>query len=189
MKVLAISGSPRPEGNTVIMLKSVLGVLEENGIETELETLSGRMIRPCLACMTCKLEPRCSIEHDDFTPLFEKAIRADGLLLGSPVYFGSCTPELKAFIDRAGYISRNNGNLFRRKTGAPVVVARRAGRTFTYAQLMFFYTINEMILVGSSYWNVGIGREPGEVENDAEGMKTMRDLGENMAWVMKKLQS
>lgn len=189
MKVLAISGSPRKTGNTMLMLKTVLHELQGAGIETELESLSGKMIKPCNACMSCKHEPRCTIEDDDFAPLFEKSLQADGLILGSPVYFGSATPEIKAFIDRAGYIARNNKNPFRRKVGAPVVVARRAGRTFTYAQLMFFYTINEMILVGSSYWNVGIGRELGEVENDAEGMKTMRDLARNMAWVMKKLHA
>lgn len=189
MKILAISGSPRKKGNTVLMLRTVLDVLQSEGFETELESLSGKVIKPCNACMTCRKEPRCSIDDDDFAPIFEKSLQADGLLLGTPVYFGSATPEIKAFIDRAGYVSRNNGNFYKRKVGAPVVVARRAGRTFTYAQLMFFYTINEMILVGSSYWNVGVGREPGEVENDAEGMKTMRDLGSNMAWVLKKLHA
>lgn len=173
----------------MFMLQTVLQELNSEGIEVELETLSGKLIKSCTACMSCKLEPKCVLENDYFEPLFEKSLRADGLILGSPVYFGSATPEIKSFIDRAGYIAKHNGGLYKRKVGAPVVVARRAGRTFTYAQLMFFYTISEMILVGSTYWNVGIGKEQGDVKDDEEGLKTMRDLAQNMAWVMKKLHA
>ena len=186
MKVIGVSGSARTEGNTEIAVNIALEQLAKEGIETELIVLAGKRIEPCTACMGCAKEPRCVIE-DDFGPIYEKIRDAEGLIVGSPVYFGSATPQTMALLDRVGYVARNNGNLLRHKVGGPIAIARRAGQNFTYAQMMFFYTINEMILVGSSYWNIAFGRGKGEIRDDEEGVETLETFGTNMAWVMKKL--
>ena len=185
MKIVAISGSPRKNGNTVNLLERALGVLELKGFETELISLSDKKIEPCNACMACTGNPECAIK-DDFDPIFRKMINADGIIIGSPVYFGSATPETMALLDRAGYVARKNGNLFSRKIGGPIVVARRAGHNFTLAQLLFWYMINGMIVPGSTYWNIAFGLNPGEVENDAEAMKTIDNFAENIAWLLEK---
>ena len=187
MKVLGISGSPRVKSNTSDLIITALKEIEKEGIETEFVPLAQKVIKPCNACMYCKNTPECSIKDDDFAPIFEKILKSEGLIIGSPVYFGSATPEIKALIDRTGYIARKNGNLLEGKVGAPVVVARRAGKTFTFAQLSLFYTINDMIQIGSSYWNIAIGRNPGEALEDSEGVKTMENFGKNTARIMKKL--
>jgi len=186
MKVMGISGSPRKKGNTEMAVRLALEEIERQGIDVEFVSLAGKEITPCNACMSCKKSPKCVLE-DDFQPIFEKIVEAEGLLVGSPVYFGSATPETMALLDRLGYVARNNNNFLRHKVGGPVVVARRAGQNFTYAQLVFFYTINEMIVVGSTYWNIAFGREKGEVTDDAEGVETLRNFGKNVAWVLKKL--
>ena len=129
-----------------------------------------------------------STTTDDFHPVFAKLIEADIVIVGSPVYFGSATPQIMALLDRAGFVSRANGNLFSRKIGGPVVVARRAGQNFTFAQLLFWFMINDMIVPGSSYWNIAFGRAAGDVNNDAEGLETVSRFAENLAWVAKKLQ-
>jgi len=189
MKVLGISGSPRLKSNTSDLIRIALSEIDKEGIQTEFISLAKKIIKPCNACMYCEKEPVCSIRDDDFAPIFEKILESEGLILGSPVYFGSATPEIKALIDRAGYISRKNNNLLQGKAGAPVVVARRAGKTFTFAQLALFYAINDMILVGSSYWTIAIGRNPGEALQDEEGVNTMKKFGKNIAEIMKKLFS
>jgi len=189
MKVLGISGSPRVKSNTSDLIKVTLKEIEKEGIETEFITLAQKVIKPCNACMYCEKVSECSINDDDFAPIYEKILKAEGLIIGCPVYFGSATPELKALIDRTGYIARKNGGLLKRKVGAPIAVARRAGKTFTFAQLSLFYAINDMIQIGSSYWNIAVGRNPGEALIDDEGVKTMINLGQNIAWVMKKLFS
>ena len=186
MRVIGISGSPRKAGNTETAVRLALEEIEKQGIDTEFISLSGREIAPCRACMRCKTQPKCAIE-DDFQPIFEKIVEAEGFIVGSPVYFGSATPETMALLDRVGYVARKNGNLLRRKVGGHIAVARRAGQNFTYAQLMFFYTLNEMIVVGSTYWNIAFGREKGDITGDAEGVETMRNFGQNVAWVLKKL--
>jgi multimeric flavodoxin WrbA len=119
--------------------------------------------------------------------MVERFIEADGILVGSPVYFGSATPQTMALLDRVGYVSRHNQNFLRRKVGAAVVVARRAGQNFTFAQLNYFFLISEMIVPGSTYWNIAFGREKGEVAADTEGIETVKRLAANMAWLMKKL--
>jgi len=111
---------------------------------------------------------------------------ADGIILGSPTYFTDVTTEMKALIDRAGFVARANGEMFRRKVGAAVVAVRRAGSIHAFDTLNHFFLVSQMIVPGSSYWNVGIGRDKGEVEDDEEGIQTMRVLGENMAWLLKK---
>ncbi len=190
MKVIAFNGSARKDGNTAILLRYVLGELEQEGIETELVQLSGAKIHGCLACRTCfsRKDRRCSQKDDMGNEFIEKMAAADGILLGSPTYVADVSPEIKALIDRACMVGRANDNVFRRKLGAAVVAVRRAGAIHAFDTLNHFFFIMEMIVPGSSYWNIGIGREKGEVENDAEGIQTMKTLGRNMAWVLKKIQ-
>lgn len=191
MKVLGICGSPRKGGNTETLLKTALGVLAEQGFETELLSLAERPVKPCTACGGCfkTQEVRCVQDDPAFEGVLEKFAEADGVLVGSPVYFGSATPETMSLLDRVGYVARRHPELLRRKVGAAIVVARRAGHNFTFAQLNYFFLISEMIVPGSTYWNVAFGREKGEVVNDAEGMETVKTLAGNMAWLMKKLKA
>jgi multimeric flavodoxin WrbA len=187
MKVLAISGSPRPKGNTRLLLQEALKVLEQEGVETGYISLHDKQILPCRACQQCKEDKNRCAQEDDFMPIYEAMAAADGLIVGSPVYFGSATPNLMALLDRAGYVSRHGDNPFYRKVGTPIVVARRAGVNFTYAQLQFFFCIMGMYVPGSSYWPIAYGLKPGEAAQDAEGLKSVGDLARNMAWLMKKL--
>jgi len=189
MKVIGVNGSARKDGNTAILIKRVFVELEKEGIETELIQLAGEKIRGCLACSKCieNKDKRCSNNSDSFNMVFQKMLEADGIILGSPTYFSDMTPEMKALIDRAGYVSRANGDLLKRKVGAAVSVARRAGTIHAIDSMNHLFFISQMIVPGSSYWNMGIGREKGEVEADTEGMQTMQVLGENMAWLLKKV--
>lgn len=191
MKVLGISGSPRSGGNTELLIQTALGELASEGIETEFLPLAGRQILPCDGCGNCEgvEPPQCMLGDEDFEGMIERFMEADGILVGSPVYFGSATPQTMALLDRVGYISLKNGRFLRHKVGAAVVVARRAGKNFTFAQLNYFFLINEMIIPGSTYWNVAIGREKGEAANDAEGMQTVKNLAHNMAFLLKKLHA
>jgi multimeric flavodoxin WrbA len=189
MRVIGVSGSPRRNGNTDILIHTALGVLAEEGIETEFLSLAERPVKPCVACAGCfnPDEIRC-VQHDPaFEGMIEKFATADGVLVGSPVYFGSATPQTMALLDRVGYVARRHPEILRRKVGAAIVVARRAGQNFTFAQLNYFFLVSQMIVPGSSYWNIAVGRDKGEVQNDAEGMETVRTLARNMAWLMKKL--
>ena len=190
MKVLGISGSPRKKGNTEFLIQLALDEIRKEGIDTEIITLANKTINPCNACMACKKDKnRCVIE-DDFEPMFLKMREADGLILGTPVYFGSATPNIKSFMDRTGYVCRQGENFFYRKVGAPIVVARRAGQNFTLAQLTFFLLLMGMIVVpGSPYWTFGFGRDIGEVEKDSEAIESISNLGRNMAWLLKKINS
>jgi len=189
MKVVAFNGSARRGGNTAILLNHVLGELRTEGIETELVELGGVTIHGCRACRKCSVrkDRRCSQEDDFGNACIEKMAAADAILLGSPTYVTDVTPEIKALIDRACLVSGANGGMFRRKVGAAVVAVRRAGATHAFDTLNHFFLIAEMIVPGSCYWNIGIGREPGEVEKDEEGIRTMKVLGRNMAWLLKKL--
>jgi multimeric flavodoxin WrbA len=189
MRVLGISGSPRSGGNTDVLINTTLGVLAENGLETEFLSLADRPVQPCLACGGCvKAEGvRCVQEDPAFDGVLEKFSAADGILIGSPVYFGSATPQIMALLDRVGYVARRHPQLLRRKVGAAIVVGRRAGQNFTFAQLNYFFLISEMIVPGSNYWNVAVAREKGEVVDDNEGMNTVKTLARNMAWLMGRL--
>ena len=189
MRVVAFNGSARKGGNTAILLRHVLGELEKEGIETELVEMSGANIHGCLACRKCstRKDGRCSQSGDIGNVYIEKMAAADGILLGSPTYVADISPEIKALIDRACLVSKANGGMFRRKAGAAVVAVRRAGAMHAFDALNHFFLISEMIVPGSSYWNIAIGREPGDVERDEEGIETMRVLGRNMAWLLKKL--
>ncbi len=191
LKVVAFNGSARKDGNTALLLKRVLRVLEAEGIETELVQLAGENIRGCNACRTCyeTKNKRCIIEDDKVNEYIAKMVEADGILLGSPTYFSMMTPEMKTLIDRAGYVARANNDMFKRKVGAAVVAVRRAGGMPTFDAINHLFFISQMIVPGSSYWNIGVGSKKGDVENDEEGMKTMEDLGRNMAWLLKKTQA
>ena len=189
IKVVAFNGSARKGGNTAILLGYVLKELEKEGIETELIEMSGVTIHGCLACRKCstKKDRRCSQTGDMGNAYIEKMEQADGILLGSPTYVADVSPEIKALIDRASLVSKANGSIFRRKVGAAVVAVRRAGAIHAFDTLNHFFLINEMIVPGSSYWNIGVGREIGDVERDEEGIQTMKILGQNMAWLLKKV--
>lgn len=189
MKVVAFNGSPKRRGNTEHSLRVVLEELEKEGIETELVQLGGRKVFGCAACGMCwkNKDRRCARKDDEMNDILEKLFEADGVLIGSPTYFSNVSSEVKAFIDRAGFVSMANGGLLRRKVGAAVVSVRRAGSNFTYAAINFFFGITEMIIPGSTYWNMAIGNNPGDVLNDAEGIETMKNLGKNMAWTIRKL--
>jgi len=189
MKVLGVSGSPRAGGNTDFLVKLALDVLAEEGMETEFLSLADRPIKPCTACGGCSAEgvTDCTQEDPAFEGMVEQFRQADGILVGSPVYFGSATPQTMALLHRVGYVSRHGENFLRRKVGAAIVVARRAGQNYTLAQLNYFFLISEMIIPGSTYWNVAFGTGKGDVKDDSEGLDTVRTLAQNMAWLMKKL--
>jgi len=188
MRAIAISGSPRKGGNTETLLRHCLDALAKHGVSGELISLRDKTIKGCRACELCRKnkDRRCSTRDDDFHPVFEAMVAADIIVVGSPVYFGSATPEMMALLDRAGYVSRSNGGLFTRKLGGPVAIARRAGHNFTYAQLCFWFMINDMIVPGSSYWNVGLARTTGEIGNDKEALATIERFAENLAWLASK---
>ncbi|MBN2241690.1 MAG: flavodoxin family protein [Acidobacteria bacterium] len=187
MKVVAFNGSGRKNGNTLILLQTVLNELENEGIKTELVQMAGAPIQGCTACLECmeRKNMQCAIDSDPFNDYFEKISSADGLLLGSPVYFSDITAGMKALIERTGFVARANGNILRRKVGAGVLAVRRAGSNHALASLNYLFLISEMIIPGSNYWNMGIGRNAGEVKNDTEGLQTMKTLGINMAWLLK----
>ncbi len=191
MKVVAFNGSPRADGNTSILLRYVLREIEAEGIATELVQVGGRKISGCTACLECvrNKDQRCSVTDDILNECLGKMAEADGILLGSPTYFTDVTAEMKALIDRAGYVARANGGMFRRKAGAAVIAVRRQGALHAFDSINHLFLISEMIVPGSTYWNIGIGREKGEVEKDEEGVRTMKTLGRNMAWLIKKLNA
>lgn len=187
MKVLAFNGSPR-QGNTAAALRIVLEILEREGIETETIQLGGSGIKPCKSCFKCfeRRDGFCS-QDDVLNPWLEKVYEADGILIGSPVYFAGVTSEVKAFIDRVGLCAMSGGYRLKRKVGAAVIAARRQGAVSTFNQINSLFALNQMIIPCSIYWNFGMGMEPGEVLKDEEGVETFQVLGENMAWLLKKL--
>lgn len=188
MKVTAFNGSARPDGNTTALIRHVFAPLEREGIETELYHLGGRKIRGCAACYSCyrNKDGRCAID-DAANECIERMAKSDGIIIASPTYFADVSSETKALIDRAGLVSRANDFMLRRKVGAAVVAVRRAGSIHAFDTINHFFLISEMVVPGSSYWNVGIGREKGEVNQDEEGVKTMTTLGENIAWLLGKM--
>lgn len=185
MKVIAINGSPRGEGNTYHALKLVLEQLEENEIETEIIHVGNKIIRGCMACGGCakNKDEQCVI-NDDVNTIIQKMKSADGIIIGSPVYYASIAGTMKCFLDRAFYTATANGGLFRHKVGASVVVARRSGEVATFDHLNHYFTVGEMFVTPSNYWNVIHGRTPGEVLQDEEGIQIMRVLGKNMAFLL-----
>jgi multimeric flavodoxin WrbA len=192
MNVIAINGSARKDGNTALLVRHVFAALEEEGIATEMIQLAGETVRGCTACYKCfgTKDRRCALstENGDIVNrCIEKILAADGVIIASPTYFADVSAETKAVIDRAGMVARANGNCYRRKVGAAVVAVRRGGAIHVFDTINHFFLISEMIVPGSSYWNLGVGRNIGEVEGDDEGVKTMTDLGRNMAWLLQRV--
>ena len=190
MKVLGINCSPRKGGNTEILIKEVFKALEKEGIKTEFFQLGGKRVSGCVACMKCKKEQdgKCHQKNDIINECIKKMKKADGIIIGSPVYFADISADAKALIEVAGYALRASGSTLKRKVGAAVIAVRRAGAVHSFDSINNFFLINEMIIPGSSYWNIGIGREKGEVLKDEEGMTTMKVLGENMVWLLEKIK-
>jgi multimeric flavodoxin WrbA len=191
MKVIAFNSSPRKEGNTFAILNMVLDEIKGAGIETEIYSMAGKPIQGCIACYQCfkNKSGKCAVEKDIANECIAKMREADGILLGSPTYFSDVSAGMRALIERAGLVARANDYFLKRKVGAGVVAVRRAGAIPAFNSLSLFLIYNQMILPGSSYWHMAIGRDPGEVKNDAEGVQTMKTLGQNMAWLLKKLNS
>ena len=190
MKALALNGSPRKGGNTEILLRKVLEPVAAAGHQTDYIQVGGTRIRGCTACGACgRLKnKRCVIEDDIFNLVFAKMLEADAIVIGSPTYFADMTAETKALVDRAGRVARANGGLFRRKIGVGVAAARRGGAVHVVDSIQHLFLSNQMIVPGSTYWNFGVGREPGEVANDEEGLANMKDLGEQIAWLFSLLE-
>jgi multimeric flavodoxin WrbA len=190
MKVVAFNGSSRRDGNTATLVWRVFQELAKDGIETEMVQLAGQPIHGCIGCGKCgqNKDQRCAVRNDVVNDCLAKMVSADGIILASPVYFADVSPELKALIDRCGMVAKGNDHLLKRKVGAAVVAVRRGGAIHAFDTINHFFTIEQMIIPGASYWNVGIGHESGAVERDEEGMRTMKILGENMAWLLNKLQ-
>ena len=191
MKAIAINGSPRTGGNTEFLLRKVLEPIAEAGIETELIQIGGKPVRGCLACYKCvaNKDARCANQADIANEYIAKMIEADAIVLGSPTYFADMTSEMKALIDRAGFVAGANGGLFSRKIGAAVVVNRRGGATNVLDSINHMFLMSQMIVPGSTYWNFGVGLEKGDVEKDAEALANMKDLGETIAWLVMSLRS
>jgi len=190
MKVLGINCSPRKGGNTELLIKEVFTALEKEDIKTELFQIGGQKVNGCNACMKCKkkADGMCHQNNDVINKCIEKMLKADAIIIGSPVYNADITADAKAFLEVSSYAMGSAGKPLRRKPGAAVIAVRRAGAIHAFNTINNFFLINEMIVPGSSYWNIGIGREKGDVLKDEEGIKTMRVLGENMAWLLKKLK-
>jgi len=189
MKVVGFNGSPKKDGNTAAMIHMVFEPLERAGIETEFVQAGGTAVRGCRACYQCAKNKNgtCVITDDPVNQWIAKMAEADGIIIGSPTYFADVTTEIKALIDRAGFVARKNGHMFKRKVGAGVVAVRRAGSIHALDTINHFFLIGQMIIPGSSYWNLGVGGKPGDVAEDREGVQTMTDLGENMAWLLNHL--
>ncbi len=190
MKVVAFNGSARKDGNTAILVNTAFKELKKAKIETELVQLAGKKISGCIACGKCfeNKDKRCVVANDILNECIEKMLEADGIILASPTYFADISTNMKALIERSGFVARANNDMFRRKVGASVVAVRRGGAIHAFDSMNHFFFISQMIVPGSSYWNVGIGLGPGEVKKDEEGLATMKTLGTNMAWLMKKLE-
>ena len=191
MKVIGINGSPRKGGNTETIIRKTFEPLEAAGIETERIRSGGKAIRGCTACGKCAemKNGTCVITKDPVNEIIQKMIEADGMILGSPTYFADVSAEMKALIDRAGFVSYTNGGLYKHKVGAAVVAVRRGGATHVFDTMNHFFQISGMFIVGSTYWNMCYGLEPGDVNSDEEGMANMTDVGESMAFLLNKLKA
>ncbi|WP_224984572.1 flavodoxin family protein [Geomonas agri] len=189
MKAIAINGSPRPGGNTEILLKKTLEPLKAAGWDTEYLRIGGKPLRGCVACMQCveRKNGKCAIENDAMNQYIEKMLTADAIILGSPTYFADVTSELKALIDRAGFVALANGGAFSGKIGAAVVAVRRGGGTHVFDTINHMYLTSSMIVPGSLYWNLGVGCLPEEVRGDEEALHNMEHLGQTIAWLGRAL--
>ncbi len=188
--VVAFNASPHKDGNTATLIRYALNKIAEQGIRTELVHIGGKQIHGCIACMKCfeNQDRHCALTKDLVNDCIDRMVQADGIIIGSPTYFSDITPEAKALIDRAGFVAIANGGLFSRKVGAGIAAVRRAGAVAALDSINHLFGISDMFTAGSTYWNLGIGLEPGDVEKDAEGIKTMERLGENVAWFITQVQ-
>lgn len=189
MKVVGIAGSLRPQSNTLHYVRTALGVIEGQGIQTELVSLQGKEMKPCTGCYDCVKQARCTLKGDDFDEILAKIREAEGLILGSPVYLSSVVPQMMAFLSRATFVAYWNNKFLSGKVGGPITVARRAGHNLAFAQLLLWFFINGLIVPGSTYWNVGTAGAGGarDAEKDTEGLQTVANFAQNMASLMKKL--
>jgi len=186
MKVLLISGSPKPNGNTAQLMQECAKVIQDSGVEAEVVSLADMKIESCIACQKCAKTGECGLD-DGLNEIIRKVKQADGLIVGVPVYFGIARGDMICALQRIGYVSRNTSNFLAGKIGGPIAVARRGGQTMTLQQLLMFFLINDMIVPGSSYWNMVFGRLPGEALKDDEGVAAIRHFSSNVANLVKKL--
>lgn len=189
MKVVLFNGSPRKDGNTFHALQILIKELNSKGIECEYIWIGNQKLQGCMACYQCaeNQDNKCSITTDKINTYLEKVIKSDGIVIGSPTYFANVSAPIKAFIDRVGLVSKVNGDILKHKIGAAVVAVRRQGATQVFSSINFFFLINQMFVVGSSYWNLGIGKNPGDIKNDKEGIQTFHNLGKNMTFLLQKI--
>lgn len=187
-KVLLLSGSPRAKGNTTQVLEECARVLNNQGVESEIISLQGRRIEACTACGDCNGTGKCSL-NDDLTEIVTILRTCQGFIVGAPVYFGTARGDVMNALQRIGMISRSSDRFLSRMVGGPIAVARRGGHTSTLQEMVMCYLMNDMIICGSSYWNMVFGRDPGEVWGDVEGMETIRRFAENVAFVVNQLHS
>jgi multimeric flavodoxin WrbA len=187
MKVIALNGSPHRDGNTYLLIRHVLDEIEKEGIQTEIIQVGGKKVSPCTACWKCfeNRDKRCVLEADLVNDCIEKMIGADAIIIATPTYFAGVTPEIKAFMDRSFFVAKANGDLFRRKLGAGIAAERRAGAVCAVDTINHYFGISGMFTAGSRYWNLAMGLKPGDVETDEEGVDTMHQLGQNIAWFVK----
>ena len=190
MYVIAVNGSPRRGGNTEILLKEVLSQLQTAGWETELVKVGRTAIRGCIACEKCfeNKDNECSVKKDKFNDIFAKMLKADAMILGSPTYFAAVSADLKALIERAGYVAYANDHAFSGKIGAAVVAVRRGGATHAFDTINHMMQMSRMIIPGSTYWNMGYGLGKGEVLKDEEGLANMRHIGKCIDWLGKAIK-
>lgn len=187
MKVVLISGSPKPNGNTAQLINECAKVIESRGVSTEVISLAGKKIESCIACLRCSKEGKCGLD-DGLNEVIDKIREADGFIVGSPVYFGTARGDVMSALQRIGYVSMTNGRFLSGKVGGPIAVARRGGHTLTLQEMGMFFQINDMIVPGSTYWNMVFGLKPGDALQDEEGMNTIRHFAENVAELVKTLQ-
>jgi multimeric flavodoxin WrbA len=190
MKVVAFNGSPRKDGNCSVLIDTVFAVLEKQGIQTQKIDIGVKQLQGCIACMKCweNKDQKCALKNDQINDWLKIMLEADGIILASPVYCAGPNAQIKALIDRTSMVACANDDMLQRKLGASVVAVRRAGSVQTFSMLNSYFTITQMITVGSTYWNMGFGMEKGEVLKDEEGLQTMRNLGKNMAWLLKCIE-
>lgn len=188
MKVIAINSSARKNGNTSILIDTVFKELNKEGIETEIIQLAGQVIEPCKACWTCEGRENCVHKKDQFQEVFEKMKEADGILLGSPVYSANVSSTMQAILERAAVIGDMNQGILKHKVGAAVIASRRGGAVNAFDTINHFFLNHEMFVAGSIYWNIGYGHMPNEVKKDTEALENMKNLGQNMAYLLKALE-
>lgn len=191
MKVLAINGSARRDGNTAILINTIFSELNKAGIETEMVQFSGTIIEPCKACWACGGQKNCVHRKDMFREVFDKMMKADGIILGSPVYSANISANMQAFLERAAVVGDMNRGLLNNKykVGASVAAVRRGGALQAIDAMNRFFLNHEMFVAGSTYWNMAYGQMPGDVLKDEEGLANMKNLGENMAYLLDALNS